>query len=87
MIRAQLHDGTVLHFSPDTPDEKIDAAVARHLAATNGPDVARELAAIRKAVEAGAGRIIEAITAPRETVLETDFAGKPKKSVTKLKGN
>lgn len=86
MIKVELHDGNVLYFPPDMSDEAVDAAVAKYLTATNTAMVAKELASIRAAVSNGADRIIEAISAPRESVLEKDFAGRPTKSITRVKG-
>lgn len=86
MIKAQLFDGKTLEFPDDMPDRLIDAAVQQHIAAMRTSEVLTELRAIRSAIEKGASRVVEATTAPRETVLETDFHGRPKKSLTKIKG-
>ena len=82
MIRAKLYDGSLMQFDDGTPDAQIDMAVQRYIAAMRTPEVLRELAAIRRAVETSADRIVDATTAPRETVLQKDFMDKPVKSVT-----
>jgi hypothetical protein len=95
MAKAKLHNGMVLEFDDELTDEQIDEAVAKYIANIKAVELNNALFAIKDAiVQTGAASIatlkttseavVNATTAPRETVLVAGADGKPSKSVTTL---